>query len=334
MTKFARSSFLLLAALLFAQLASAQTWPTKPVKIVVPFTAGSATDILARTAGQKLQDMWGQPVVIDNRPGAGGTIGTGIVAKSPPDGYTLLVNSAAQAYNPAIYPNLPFDTVKDFIDVGAVAGQPNVLVVAPATGYKTTADLIAAAKQKPGELNYGSAGIGSGTHLNAEKFRLASGISAVHVPYKGTPEALTDTMTGRVTYFFSPISAALPNIREGKLVALAVSTGKRSSVLPNVRRSPNRGCPASTTTCGSGCSRRRDARRHRRQDREGPGQGHAIARRQGAARRNGRRSDADVAKGLHQVRQRRNRRRSEGRQGCRHQGAVTLLGAAQRLRSE
>src|SRR4249920_1225047 len=207
-----------------------QAWPTKPVRIVVPFTAGSATDILARTYGQKLQEMWGQPVVIDNRPGAGGTIGTGIVAKSPPDGYTLLVNSAAQAYNPAIYPNLPFDTVKDFIDVGAVAGQPNVLVVAPSTGYKTTADLIAAAKQKPGELNYGSAGIGSGTHLNAEKFRLASGISAVHVPYKGTPEALTDTMTGRVTYFFSPISAALPNVREGKINALAVCTAKRSSV--------------------------------------------------------------------------------------------------------
>jgi len=243
MTKFARSSFLLLAALLFAQLASAQTWPTKPVKIVVPFTAGSATDILARTAGQKLQDMWGQPVVIDNRPGAGGTIGTGIVAKSPPDGYTLLVNSAAQAYNPAIYPSLPFDTAKEFIDVGAVAGQPNVLVVAPATGYKKTADLIAAAKQKPGELNYGSAGIGSGTHLNAEKFRLASGISAVHVPYKGTPEALTDTMTGRVTYFFSPISAALPNIREGKLVALAVSTAKRSSVLPNVPTIAESGLP-------------------------------------------------------------------------------------------
>jgi len=232
-----------LVALLFAQLATAQTWPTKPVKIVVPFTAGSATDILARTAGQKLQDMWGQPVVIDNRPGAGGTIGTGIVAKSPPDGYTLLVNSAAQAYNPAIYPNLPFDTAKEFIDVGAVAGQPNVLVVAPATGYKTTADLIAAAKQKPGELNYGSAGIGSGTHLNAEKFRLASGISAVHVPYKGTPEALTDTMTGRVTYFFSPISAALPNIREGKLVALAVSTAKRSSVLPNVPTIAESGLP-------------------------------------------------------------------------------------------
>jgi len=236
-----------LAAVLFCALtageATAQGYPTKPVKLVVPFTAGSATDILARTVGQKLTEMWGQSVIVDNRPGAGGTIGTAIVAKSPPDGYTLLVNSAAHAYNPWIYPNLSFDTVKDFIDVAPLAGQPNVLVVAPSTGYKTVADLIAAAKAKPGTLNFGSAGTGSGTHINAEKFRLAAGIDVVHIPYKGTPEALTDTMTGRITYFFSPISAALPNIREGKLVALGVSTAKRSSVLPNVPTLSESGLP-------------------------------------------------------------------------------------------
>jgi tripartite-type tricarboxylate transporter receptor subunit TctC len=236
-----------LAAFLFCALAAgeatAQGYPTKPVKLVVPFTAGSATDILARTVGQKLTEMWGQSVIVDNRPGAGGTIGTAIVAKSPPDGYTLLVNSAAHAYNPWIYPNLSFDTVKDFIDVAPLAGQPNVLVVAPSTGYKTVADLIAAAKAKPGTLNFGSAGTGSGTHINAEKFRLAAGIDVVHIPYKGTPEALTDTMTGRITYFFSPISAALPNIREGKLVALGVSTAKRSSVLPNVPTLSESGLP-------------------------------------------------------------------------------------------
>src|SRR5437899_7416848 len=219
---------------LTAGAAGAQGYPNKPVKLVVPFTAGSATDILARTVGQKLTEMWGQSVVVDNRPGAGGTIGTAIVAKSPPDGYTLLVNSAAHAYNPWIYPNLSFDTVKDFVDVAPFAGQPNVLVVAPSTGYKTVADLITAAKAKPGTLNFGSAGTGSGTHINAEKFRLAAGIDVVHIPYKGTPEALTDTMAGRVSYFFSPISAALPNIREGKLMALGVSTAKRSSALPNV----------------------------------------------------------------------------------------------------
>jgi tripartite-type tricarboxylate transporter receptor subunit TctC len=214
--------------------ASGQPYPNKPVKLVVPFTAGSATDILARTVGQKLTELWGQPVIVENHPGAGGTIGTAIVAKSPPDGYTLLVNSAAHAYNPSIYPNLSFDTVKDFVDITPLAGQPNVLVVAPTSGYKTVADLIKDAKAKPGALNFGSAGTGSGTHINAEKFRLAAGIDVVHIPYKGTPEALTDTMTGRITYFFSPISAALPHVKEGKLVALGVSTATRSSVLPNV----------------------------------------------------------------------------------------------------
>lgn len=223
--------------------ALAQGWPSHAVKLVVPFTAGSATDIVARTLGQKLTEMWGQPVVVDNRPGAGATIGEALVAHSPPDGYTLLVNSAAQAYNPSIYSNLTFDTHKDFIDVAALAGQPNVVVVAPASGYKTVGELIAAAKAKPGSLNYGSAGTGSGTHINAEKFRLAAGIDAVHIPYKGTPEALTDTMTGRITYFFSPISAALPHIKEGKLVALGVSTAKRSTALPNVPTIAESGLP-------------------------------------------------------------------------------------------
>ena len=223
-----------IAFALCATLAFGQSFPTKPVKIVVPFTPGSATDILGRTVGQKLQEMWGQPVIIENRPGAGGTIGANMVAHSPPDGYTLLVHSAAQAVNPYIYTSLPYDTVKDFVEVATLGGQPNVLVVSPSSGYKTVTDLVAAAKKAPGALNFGSAGTGSGTHINGEKFKLAAGIDVVHIPYKGTPEALTDTMTGRVTYFFSPISAALPNIREGKLVALGVSTAKRSSALPNV----------------------------------------------------------------------------------------------------
>src|SRR5438552_337783 len=235
----ARMSFVRVAAVyalvwLWAPMALGQTYPNKPVHVVVPFTAGSATDILARSFGQKLSEMWGQPVVVENRRGAGGTIGAAVVAKSAPDGYTLLVHSAAHAYNPSIYPNLSFDTVKDFVEISPLAGQPNVLVVSPTLGVKSVAELIALAKQKPGQLNFGSAGTGSGTHINAEKFRLAAGIDVVHIPYKGTPEALTDTMAGRVSYFFSPISAALPNIREGKLIALGVSTAKRSSALPNV----------------------------------------------------------------------------------------------------
>jgi len=229
--------------MLWSSVALGQGYPNKPVHVVVPFTAGSATDILARTFGQKLSEMWSQPVVVDNRPGAGGTIGAAVVAKSAPDGYTLLVHSAAQAYNPSIYPSLPYDTVKDFIDIVPLGGQPNVLVVAPSTGIKTVAELIAQAKQKPGQLNFGSAGTGSGTHINGEKFKLAAGIDVVHIPYKGTPEALTDTIAGRVTYFFSPISAALPFVRDGKLVALAVSTAKRSSALSNVPTVAEAGLP-------------------------------------------------------------------------------------------
>jgi tripartite-type tricarboxylate transporter receptor subunit TctC len=218
----------------WASVACGQAYPNKAVHVIVPFTAGSATDILARSFGQKLSETWGQPVIVENRPGAGGTIGAAVVAKSPADGYTLLVHSAAHAYNPSIYPNLSYDTVKDFVEIAPLAGQPNVLIVAPSLGVKSVAELIALAKQKPGQLNFGSAGTGSGTHINAEKFRLAAGIDVVHIPYKGTPEALTDTMAGRVTYFFSPISAALPNIRESKLVPLGVSTAKRSSALPSV----------------------------------------------------------------------------------------------------
>lgn len=228
---------------LWAALSFAQGYPNRPVKIVVPFTAGSATDILGRTIAQKLTEAWGQPVLIENRPGAGGTIGAGVVAHSPPDGYTLLVHSAGHAVNPAIYPALNYDTARDFVEVATLGGQPNVLVVAPAAGYKSVADLIADAKKRPGALNFGSAGTGSGTHINGEKFKLAAGIDVVHIPYKGTPEAITDTMTGRVTYFFSPISSALPNIREGKLVALGVSTAKRSSALPNVPTIAESGLP-------------------------------------------------------------------------------------------
>jgi len=229
-----RHILVFMAAALWASLAPGQGYPNKPVKVIVPFTAGSATDILARTYGQKLSEMWQQPVVVENHPGAGGTIGEGLVARAAPDGYTLLVNSAAQAYNPSIYASLPFDTGRDFVDVAALGGQPNVLVVAPSSGIKTVAELIARAKENPGALNFGSAGQGSGTHINAEKFKLAAGIDVVHIPYKGTPEALNDTIAGRVTFFFSPISAALPFVREGKLTALAVSTAKRASTLPNV----------------------------------------------------------------------------------------------------
>ena len=239
----ARLACAVLAGMVWASGALAQTWPTKPVRVIVPFTAGSATDILARTFGQKLQEAWGQAVVIENRPGAGGTIGAGVVAHAPPDGYLLLVHSAGYAVNPWIYPSLPYDTAKDFTEIAPLGGQPNVLVVAPSANIKSVAELIAQAKQNPGKLNVASAGTGSGTHVNAEKFKLTTGIDIVHVPYKGTPEALTDTMAGRTTCFFSPISAALPHVKDGKLIALAVSSAQRSGTLPDVPTLAESGLP-------------------------------------------------------------------------------------------
>ena len=211
-----------------------QTFPTKPIRMVVPFSAGSQTDILARLIGPKMGEHWGQQVVVDNRPSAGGTIAASIVASSPPDGQTLMLHSVGHAINATLYTKLPFDTLRDFAGVSQIASVPNVLVVAPGLGLKSVKDLIALAKQKSGQINFGSAGIGSGTHINGEQFKVAAGIDVVHVPYKGTPEALTDTMQGRIHFFFSPLVPALPFIREGRLVALAVSTSRRSPVIPDV----------------------------------------------------------------------------------------------------
>jgi tripartite-type tricarboxylate transporter receptor subunit TctC len=176
----------------------------------------------------------GQPIVIDNKPGAGGTIGAAQVAKSEPDGYTVLIHSSGHALNPAIYPNLPYDTVRDLTGVTPLASVPNVLVVSPTRGWKNLADLIAAAKAKPGTMNYASAGTGSATHMNAEKFKLRAGIDAQHVPFKGTPEALTDVIGGRDDWFFAPMASALPLVKDGKLQALAVSSAQRSPALPDV----------------------------------------------------------------------------------------------------
>ena len=226
----------ILAALLFAfaPAAFAQAFPDKPIKFVVPFTAGSGTDIVARTVAEPMSRALGQPIVVENKPGAGGTLGAAQVAKSAPDGYTLLVHSAGHVANPAIYTNLPYDTSKDFIGITPLASLPNVLIVSPAKGWKSPKDLVDNARANPGKLNYGSAGIGSATHMNAEIFRESAKFDAVHVPFKGTPEAMTETATGRVDFFFAPLSSALPLIKDGRLQALAVGTPQRSPVLPNV----------------------------------------------------------------------------------------------------
>jgi tripartite-type tricarboxylate transporter receptor subunit TctC len=234
-----------LAVALAATAAHAQTYPTKPVHVIVPFTPGSATDVVARTVAQALSTRMGQVFVVENRPGAGGTIGANLVAKAAPDGYTLLVNSSGHTVNPSIYPSVPFDTAKDFTPISLLAEQPNILVVAPSKGWKTAGDLVKAAKAEPGKLTYASAGAGSATHMNAEKFRVSAGIDAVHIPYKGTPEALTDTMNGRVDYFFAPVIAALPMVRDNRVTALAVGSAKRASVLPDVPTTEEAGYPGS-----------------------------------------------------------------------------------------
>jgi tripartite-type tricarboxylate transporter receptor subunit TctC len=214
----------------------AQTeWPRdKTITFIVPFTAGSGTDVIARTIAEKLAPALGTQIVIDNRTGAGGTVGAALVAKAPSDGYTMLIHSSGHVVNPALYPKLSYDTLKDFDGVSTLASLPNVLVVSPSKGYKDVADLVAKAKAQPGACNYASAGNGSATHMNAEKFRVATGVQAQHVPYRGTPEALTETSTGRIDWFFAPLVSALPLIQSGRLQALAVSTPTRSPLLPNV----------------------------------------------------------------------------------------------------
>jgi tripartite-type tricarboxylate transporter receptor subunit TctC len=218
----------------FANVAVAQAYPAKPIRMIVPLSAGSAADLLARRLASKMSENWGQQVVVDNRPGAGGIIGAGIVAKAIPDGYTLLVHSAAFAVSAAFYSKLPYDSLKDFAPVSQIAIAPTVLVVAPSLGAKSVKDLVAIAKQKSGQITFGSAGVGTSTHFAGEQFKVAAGINVVHVPYKGPPEALLDTMTGRIQYFFSPLVPALPLIRDGRLLALAVTTAQRTPVLPDV----------------------------------------------------------------------------------------------------
>jgi tripartite-type tricarboxylate transporter receptor subunit TctC len=219
---------------LFASATLAQTYPAKPVRLVVAFTPGSSTDIIGRAVAAKLQEMWGQPVVVENRAGAGGTVGSEFVLRSDPDGYTLLANSSAHAANPGMYKELRYDTMRDFVNLALLGGGPNVLMVGPETGWKTLKDFVDAAKKTPGKLNFSSAGMGSGTHFNLEKLKLAAGIDVQHIPYKGTPEAIGDTIAGRVCCYWAPLNAALPHVNGGKALALAVSSAQRSPLLPNV----------------------------------------------------------------------------------------------------
>jgi tripartite-type tricarboxylate transporter receptor subunit TctC len=209
----------------------AQSYPTRPIRIVIPFTPGSASDILARLIGPKLNEAWGQQVVVDDRPSAGGAVAGEIVARATPDGHTVMLTSSGFAGGAALYDNLPYDAVKDFSGVSQVASTALVLLVAPSLGVKSAGELIALAKQKPGQINFASSGIGSGTHYGGELFKLEAKINVVHVPFRGTPEALTDTMSGRVHFYLSPLLPAMPLVRSGRLLPLAVTGAQREPLL-------------------------------------------------------------------------------------------------------
>jgi tripartite-type tricarboxylate transporter receptor subunit TctC len=221
----------------------AQNYPTKPVRAIIAFPPGSATDIVGRVIVNKVSEIWGQQVVADNRGGAGGSIASAIAVKSAPDGYTLIINSNAHVVNPSMWTKLPYNTVKDFVDIMPLVGQPNVMVVSPSSRLKSFGDFMAEARANPGKINFAFAGLGSGTHLNSEKFKLDAKSDFTLVSYKGSADAITDVLGGRVDSYFSPISAGLPFIQSGKLRALAVTSAKRSSQLPSVPTIAESGVP-------------------------------------------------------------------------------------------
>jgi tripartite-type tricarboxylate transporter receptor subunit TctC len=242
------------AATLAAGTAMAQQWPTRPVLVVSPFAAGSANDITARVVLDQVGQQLNQAFVVENRPGGGGIVGVAAVVRAEPDGYTLLLSSASMSSAVILHKSLPYDALRDLEPIAMLGVQPSVLVAAPSKDFKTVADLVAAAKAKPGALNFASAGIGSASHIAGERFRLAAAIDVQHIPYKGPVEALADVMTGRIDFYFLPLAPALPLITQGKVTALAVSTPKRAPSLPDVPTIAEAGYPAATYLFWGGVS--------------------------------------------------------------------------------
>lgn len=214
--------------------AEAQNWPSKPLRAIVPYGAGSTTDIVPRLVFEQLAQQLGQTIVVENRAGAGGTIGANSVAKAEPDGYTILVNSSAHTISPSFYPALPYDPGRDFGAVVPLGISPHMLVVSPAKGFKTIGDFVAAAKAKPGGMNFSSVGGGTATHMSAERFKLSAKISAVHVAFKSGAEAMTEVIAGRIDFFFGPVGLVLEQVKGGKLAALVGNGSRRSAALPDV----------------------------------------------------------------------------------------------------
>lgn len=223
-----------IALSLLATAAQAETWPSRVIKATIPFGAGSAADVVPRLVFERLSAELGQPIVIENRVGAGGTVGTGTLAKSDPDGYNILAHSSALTVAPALFPNLTYDTAKDLAGVLMLGFSANVMIVPNERPWKTIQDFIADAKAKPGSISFGSVGIGSAVHISSEKLRLAAGFQATHVPYRGGSEVITDILGGRIDFYFCPLATALPLIKEGRVKALVVSTARRVPDLPDV----------------------------------------------------------------------------------------------------
>lgn len=232
-----------LAASFAAPVAPAQNYPTKPIRLVAPFAPGGGTDISARILAEALGKSFDQTVVVDNRPGAGSILGTDIVAKSIPDGYTLLLGNISMAFNAALYRKLPYDTLRDFIPISLVTDQPNILVAHPSIAAKSFKEFIALARQQPGKLTFASAGLGSGTHLAMELLLMSQNMDLVHVPYKGTGPALTALLGNQVTAFFSTFASALPHVKADRLRAFAVTSAKRTKALPAVPTVAESGVP-------------------------------------------------------------------------------------------
>ena len=241
-----RRSFLAATLALLPLAAAAQAgYPNKPIRVIVPFAAGSTTDIIARAISDKMSASLGQQLVVENKAGASGTIGQQLVAGAAPDGYTIMVHSSSHTVSPSTFAKLPFDTVADFTGITPISSTPNVLVMAPGKGIKTLGELLAAARAKPGTMNFASAGQGSATHLNAEKFKMAAKIEATNIPFKGSAEAVTEVISGRVDYYFSPIAPVIGQIKGGQLLALAVGSPMRASALPDVPTTAEAGVPGS-----------------------------------------------------------------------------------------
>ena len=240
--------YLLAFTFLFTALSAqafAQAWPTKPIRVIVPLTAGSATDVMARIVFDQVSQQVGQPIVIENRPGAGNSIGMNAVAKADPDSYTILANSSTHTVSPAVRGTMPLDTANDLSAIIPLGNMPVVILLNPKKGYEQLKDFVDWAKANPGKANYSSAGAGNSSHLNGELFRMAAGFEAVHLPFKGAPEAMTEVIAGGSDYYFSPVVNALPLMKDGQLQALAVSNSSRASVLPDLPTITQAGYPNS-----------------------------------------------------------------------------------------